>query len=139
MKRPAFNLHGLGLTGLLALGTLLGACTAVPRGTDCAADALIGQWTAHIEGQTQGWTLTLEPHPEHLGSLRGTLSQGTLSYLVVADVDEGEFTLEESHDGQRIAATWQGRAAGPQCAQRVQGHRVMGEQPRHGFNLVRQP
>lgn len=133
------HLHRLGFTGLLALSGLMSACSTAPLGADCSADRLVGQWSARIEGQTQAWTLTLGPHPEHLGSLRGALTQVTLHYPVVADLDEGEFTLEESHDGQRIAATWQGPVSGADCGKSLQGHRSVNGQPGQGFWLIRQP
>ena len=128
--------------GLMCLFSLLGtisACTTIHLGQNCTPDHLVGRWAAQIDGQSRPWTLTLGPHPEHLGSLRGALTQGTLSYPVVADLDEGEFTLEESHDGQRITATWQGQVSDANCGKSLQGHRSVQGQPRLGFWLVRQP
>jgi hypothetical protein len=139
MTHPYSPLARLGLMCLFALCGLMSACSTVTLEKECSANHLMGRWTAHIDGQPQPWTLTLGPHPEHLGSLRGTLTQGTLSYPVVADLDEGEFTMEESHDGQRIAATWLGQASGANCGKNLQGHRQMSGQRQHGFRLIRQP
>jgi hypothetical protein len=77
-----------------------------------------------LDGSGHQWTLQLGPHPEHKGSLRGELTQGTLRYPVVADLDNGEFTLEESHDGQRIAATWLGEVVAGSCGRVLQGQRI---------------
>lgn len=139
MTQQHFPLHRLGLLCLFALCGLMSACTAITWGKACTSDHLVGRWAAHIEGQTRPWTLTLSPHLEHLGSLRGALTQGTLSYPVVADLDDGEFTMEESHDGQRITATWQGQVSDANCGKSLQGHRSVQGQRLQGFRLFRQP
>jgi hypothetical protein len=93
---------------LVALLTLSGCTTlppACPAPADVKPEQLHGVWTVQLDGSGPPWTLQLGPHPEHQGSLRGELTQGTLRYPVVADLEGGEFTLEESHDGARIAAT----------------------------------
>ena len=97
-----------GCLGALVVLLALSGCTSLP--TACPAPAevkpeqLHGIWTVQLDGTGTPWTLQLGPHPEHQGSLRGELTQGTLRYPVVADLEGGEFTLEESHDGARIAA-----------------------------------
>jgi hypothetical protein len=45
---------------------------------------------------------------------------------VVADIEDGEFTMEESHDGQRIAATWLGQVQAGSCGQIITGNRQDG-------------
>ena len=131
-----------GIALLAVLGFFLSACSTPPPGQVCSPDIkpemLVGQWSVQINGDPGAWTLTLAPHPEHLGSLRGELRQGALRYPVVADLDEGEFTMEESHDGRKIAATWLGRLSPPDCQQAIQGQRVPSDPtPRH-FRLTRQ-
>jgi hypothetical protein len=69
--------------------------------------------------------------------LRGELTQGALRYPVVADLDEGEFTLEESHDGQRIAATWLGEVIAGSCGRALQGERIAKNQSRQTFRMER--
>jgi hypothetical protein len=69
--------------------------------------------------------------------LRGELTLGTLRYPVVADLDEGEFTLEESHDGQRIAATWLGEVAPKSCGQALRGERIGPQERRQAFDMRR--
>lgn len=115
------------LARLAALCFVLSACSTPPAPQGCGAEIkpemLIGQWSARIDGESGTWALALAPHPEHLGSLRGELRKGPLRYPVVADLDDGEFTMEESHDGQRIAATWLGRVQSDRCAPTITGQR----------------
>jgi hypothetical protein len=89
-----------------------------------------------LDGSGPPWTLQLGPHPEHQGSLRGELTQGTLRYPVVADLEGGEFTLEESHDGARIAATWLGTVVTGSCGRVLQGQRIGPQDHRQAF-LIR--
>jgi hypothetical protein len=69
--------------------------------------------------------------------LRGELTQGALRYPVVGDLDNGEFTLEESHDGQRIAATWLGEVALKSCGQALRGERIGPQERRQAFDMKR--
>ena len=140
---PGTRTQATALGGLLALLTL-SACTALPPKSDCPsatdmrADLLHGQWTAQVAGEAP-WTLTLGPHPEHAGSLRGSLTQGAQRHAVVADLDDGEFTLEESHDGQRIAATWLGSLPTAGCGRQIQGQRVLPDHSSRPFQIIRTP
>jgi hypothetical protein len=69
--------------------------------------------------------------------LRGELTQGALRYPVVADLDGRDFTLEESHDGRRIAATWLGKVVPGSCGRALRGERI-GPQERHqAFDMTR--
>ena len=82
------------LCGLLAL--TLSACQGLPTRTGCPSaqdmspDMLHGTWTVQITGEPLG-TLSLGPHPEHVGSLRGEWVTATASKprAVVADLDDG--------------------------------------------------
>jgi hypothetical protein len=69
--------------------------------------------------------------------LRGELTQGTLRYPVVADLDQEEFTLEESHDGQRIAATWLGEVVAGSCGQALRGERLGPQERGQAFDMRR--
>lgn len=132
-----------GLALLAALSFFLSACSTAPPSKGCSPDfapeMLIGTWSARIDGDTGSWSLALAPHPEHLGSLRGELRHAQLRYPVVADLDAGEFTMEESHDGRRIAATWQGQLSAPDCHSVIQGLRATGDASPRPFRLTRQP
>jgi hypothetical protein len=105
------------------IGPIQSASPACPDADKVIALQLQGQWQVQLKAQTQAWRLELKPHPEHIGSLRGTLDTGTQRFAVVADWDDGEFTLEESHDGQRIAATWLGKLKPNSCAKALTGQR----------------
>jgi len=128
----------------LALSLGLNACqhlptsNACPPAQDLTPETLHGQWTAHIAGEAP-WTLTLGPHPEHAGSLRGELTQGPQRHAVVADLEDGEFTLEETHDGQRIAATWLGSLTASSCGREIQGQRTLTGQSSRDFQISRNP
>ena len=130
----------------LALFTLLAltGCQGLPAAQDCAsvtnwqADQLHGQWRAQVEGEPTG-SLVLGPHPEHAGSLRGTLSQGAQRHAVAADLEKGEFTMEESHDGQRISATWLGQLSATTCGRQIEGQKEQPGQASRRFQLSRLP
>lgn len=124
------------MTSLAALLALSG-CTSLPpvcpAPKDVKPEQLHGVWAVQLDGSGPQWTLQLGPHPEHQGSLRGELTQGALRYPVVADLDNGEFTLEESHDGQRIAATWLGEVVAGRCGRVLQGQRIGPQERRQDF------
>ena len=130
----------ISLIALLALSAcnLLPTRSACPTAQDLTPEMLYGQWTVQITGEMP-WALTLGPHPEHAGSLRGELTQGQQRHAVVADLDDGDFTLEETHDGQRIAATWQGSLPTAGCGRQIQGHRTLAGQNSRSFLITRTP
>ena len=130
----------ISLIALLALSAcnLLPTRSACPTAQDLTPEMLYGQWTVQITGEMP-WALTLGPHPEHVGSLRGELTQGQQRHAVVADLDDGDFTLEETHDGQRIAATWQGSLPAAGCGRQIQGQRTLAGQNSRSFLITRTP
>jgi hypothetical protein len=82
---------------------------------------LLGLWRATFEGLAQGATLLLEPHPELSESVRGAINRDGDRALVAGDVDDGEFTLEESTDGVGISATWSGTVIDGSCGREIRG------------------
>ena len=82
---------------------------------------LLGLWRASFEGPGQRATLLLEQHPELADSVRGAINRGGERALVAGDVDDGEFTLEESVDGVRISATWSGSVIDGSCGREIRG------------------
>ena len=121
------------LPGML-LCAAFSATAACPAAADIEPKMLVGTW--HIEwtdgGRQRGeapWTLVLAPHPEYAGSLKGHLSRGSARHLVVADWDDETLTMEESVDGQRIAATWQATATPGQCGRELRGLRLPDSAP----------
>jgi hypothetical protein len=146
--------HRLGRTAMaMLLATLLSACNTwptppgCPSGSALRAEMLHGVWQVQLDGPSVAssgqapapWRLRLGPHPEHTGSLQGELGQGLQRFPVVADLDDGEFTLEESRDGLRIAATWLGTPTEGHCGRLIQGHRFEADQPGQPFRLQAQP
>ena len=113
--------------------TLLALCASLTQWAhaQCAApsdirvDMLIGLWDVTLHSSPpQKWQMKLNAHPEHIGSLNGVLEQSHQRKVwIVADWDDNEFTLEESGDGQRIDATWQGTATPGLCGQQLEGQR----------------
>jgi len=134
-------------TGLsLVCALLMTACSVPGRmhaNTDCAAQEvrasdLIGVWsveltdrlsapaatpTARQTSLRQG-LLVLQAHPDYPGSLRGRLQWPQGQSLIAADLDGDTFTMEESEDGQRIAATWIGALVAGHCGRRLEGVRL---------------
>lgn len=126
------------------LSTAVPAHAACPAAEDLNAGMLQGHWQAELAATATSpaevWQLELAPHPDYPGSLRGVLVQGPLRFPVAADLDDGEFTMEESHDGRRIAATWLGEVDAGSCAQLLRGVRQIGSGglAAQGFVLRRQ-
>jgi len=130
-----------GRSAALLLAWVLSGCNLPLQTPDCplgqslGADQLLGNWTLHMAGMATPWALSLAPHPEHMGSLRGELRQGDQRHPVVADLEGREFTMEESHDGQRIAATWLGTAVHGHCGRWIEGERLATDQAGQGFTM----
>ncbi|HSV46525.1 MAG TPA: hypothetical protein VLJ58_12140 [Ramlibacter sp.] len=97
------------------------AASACTKAADVTQAQLLGLWRAEFEGQAQGATLLLEPNPNHAGSLGGGVNRDGARGLVAGDIEDGEFTLEESADGQRISATWLGDVVEGSCGREIRG------------------
>ena len=101
------------------------APVACPESRVPAHVRLHGRWRATWGGQT-GW-LVLGPSPENPDGWRGTLQAdrpGAAPVLIAGDLDEqGQFTLEESSDGRRISANWDGQPVEGTCLAEVRGLR----------------
>jgi hypothetical protein len=116
------------------LSAALSAAAACPAAAEIEPQMFVGTWRidwtdgARQRGE-EPWTLVLAPHPEYTGSLKGHLSRGSERQLVVADWDDETLTMEESHDGERIAATWQATATPGQCGRELRGRRFTGSSP----------
>ncbi len=82
---------------------------------------LYGLWHAEFEGLPQGATLLFEKHPELTDSVSGAINRDGVKALIAGDVDQGELTLEESLDGQRISATWLGTVVEKSCGREIRG------------------
>jgi hypothetical protein len=115
--------HGVGAC-LLALAAA--GCAAQPASPACPAPAevthehMFGFWRAEVEGGG-GATLLLEKHAVYGESFSGAVNRGGARALVAGDVDDGDFTLEESQDGVRISATWIGEVVEGSCGREIRG------------------
>jgi hypothetical protein len=111
---------------LLALAAALvvtGACAQAPcpAADDVTPQLLLGTWQADLQGSWNGATLKLEPNPDYAGSFRGTLERDGQHLQVAGDLDDDGFTLEESADGQHIAAAWLGDVVEGSCGREIRG------------------
>lgn len=114
------------LAALLACGALQ-AVAQVPAAPPCPGPGeagpahMLGLWRAEFEGLWQGATLLVEQHPEFAQSFRGGINRNGERGLIAGDLEDGELTLEESADGQRIAATWLGDVVDGSCGREIRG------------------
>lgn len=109
---------------------------ACPLNADMSDAQLLGEWTGSVEGLPQAVRLRLDTHPRWKGSVKGTIERAGASRPMVGDVADGEVTLEESADGQRITATWLGDVVEGSCAREIRGDYIEGEDaPRRPFVL----
>ena len=93
------------------------ACTAT---IPVALPQLYGLWRAQFDGLDQGALVLLEAHPEYPGFTGGVSRDGVKS-LLAGDVDRGVVGLEESDDGTRISASWQGELVEQSCGKEIRG------------------
>ncbi len=68
-----------------------------------------------------------EQNPEYEDSIAGWLELGDAKVFVAGDIDEGQFSLEESDDGKRISAVWEGSITEGSCGKAITGTRRAGE------------
>ncbi len=110
----------------LAATTVAAGAQQAPTLSPCPTPAqvkqadLLGHWRAQFEDLPPG-ALLLEQHPELADSVRGAITRDGERALVAGDVDDGEFTLEESVDGIRISATWSGTVIDGSCGREIRG------------------
>ena len=99
----------------------------IPAVSNCPTPAeiqplhLYGLWQAEFGNLRQSAWVRLGRHPEWPGNVRGEVDRAGVKTLVAGDVDQGELMLDESHDGQLIAATWFGQVAAHSCGKEIQG------------------
>jgi hypothetical protein len=122
MKRGAVM-----LAALLASGVACAQATAPTPQSDCpqpfemSQRHLLGLWHAQFEGLPRGATLLLEAHPELRDSVRGEINRHGERSAVAGDVDNGDFTLEESRNGVNISAAWLGEVVEGSCGREIRG------------------
>ncbi len=107
--------------------------TACPIATELKAPDLYGAWTVdmpasnatsstNVRGQ-----VVFEKNTEHPDSISGWLTWNGSNVFVAGDIDEGSFSLEESDDGKRISAVWDGVVPEGSCGRAITGSRRMGD------------
>ena len=94
---------------------------ACPKAEAVAREHLLGLWRAEFEGGVWGATLLLEPHPDFSESVRGEINRNGERALLAGDVEDGEFTLEESANGTNISAVWLGDVVEGSCGREIRG------------------
>lgn len=107
-----------------ALAAAAGAASAqdaCPHSSEVRQAQMIGPWRAEFDDAKLSGTLLLEKHPTYAESLSGTIDRGAGRHPVAGDVEDGEFTLEESADGVRISGTWLGEVVEGSCGREIRG------------------
>ena len=143
MKRGSAGLLVLAMglsmaTPALAQGSGPTTALACPTAQDATHLHLIGTWNAEVEGQPAA-VIVLRQHPELAQSVRGSVRRAARDTEAAGDVDDGEFTLEESADGVHISAVWLGDVAQGSCAREIRGTwQADGEAGTHKFVLRKQ-
>ena len=92
-----------------------------PRAMEVLPRHLVGLWRAEFAGGGPGASVLLEPHKEYRQSLSGEINRDGQRSLLAADIEDGEFTLEESADGKSISATWLGDVVEGSCGREIRG------------------
>jgi hypothetical protein len=104
-----------------ASGIAAAQAPACPHASEVGQAQLLGAWRAEFEGAGQVGTLLLEKHALYAESLSGAINRNGERRPVAGDVEDGEFTLEESADGLRITATWLGEVVEGSCGREIRG------------------
>ena len=106
---------------LLAAGGATAQTKDCPKPLDVTPAQLFGLWRAEFDGQLPGATLLLEKHPRYADSFSGGVNRNSVQGVVSGEIEDGEFSLEESADGQHIAATWIGEIVDGSCGREIRG------------------
>jgi hypothetical protein len=110
-----------------------------PQAQEVSQTHLVGTWQARVEGEASPLTLTLTKHPEFAENVRGFLQRDGKRIDLAGDVDDGDFTLEESANGVNISATWLGEVVQGSCGREIRGTwQAEGARERRPFVLRKQ-
>jgi hypothetical protein len=116
-------MKALSMIVLAAWAGAASAQTACPHSSEIQQAQMLGTWRVELERPRAAGTLVLEKHATYAGSLRGSLERGDAKLQVAGDVEDGEFTMEESADGVHIDATWLGEVVEGSCGREIRGTR----------------
>jgi hypothetical protein len=92
-----------------------------PKAAEVTQPQMLGLWRAEFGAGVQGATMLLENNANYPDSFAGAINRNGAMARVAGDVDEGEFTMEESIDGLHIAATWIGDVVEGSCGREIRG------------------
>lgn len=116
----AINIHPAWTQGQFDPKTSRTPCPGV---AELRHSDLFGLWQVFWEGAAGAQSLLLEQDAQHTQGLAGAIRrEGGVQTRLAGDLDEGVFTLEESPDGVRISATWEGAPVPASCGQEIRGH-----------------
>ena len=106
--------------------------TSCPAPSELKIANLYGTWVLEISSADGTQILLrgrveLEKNPEYAGSVSGWIYLQDRKIFVAGDLSKGEVSLEESDDGTRISAVWDGTVAEGSCATAITGTRRAGE------------
>jgi hypothetical protein len=106
--------------------------TTCPSPSELKIASLYGTWVLEISSADgaqilQRGRLELEKNPEYAGSVSGWMVVQDRKIFVAGDLSQGEVSLEESDDGTRISAVWEGAVAEGSCGKAITGTRRVGE------------
>jgi hypothetical protein len=124
------------LLALLACAAPTWAQGTCPHASEVTAAHLYGLWRAEFDGQGHVGTLLMEKHALYAESVSGTINRNGARSKLAGDVEDGEFTLEESADGVHIAAAWIGEVVDGSCGREIRGSwKAEGDPKTHPFVL----
>lgn len=115
------NIRAIAFALLAGTAASAWAQAECPHASEATAATLLGLWRAEFVGSGHAGTLLLEKHPLYSESVSGTINRAGDRRKLAGDVEDGEFTLEESADGVHIAATWLGEVVEGSCGKEIRG------------------
>ena len=109
------------VAALLALAATTAFAEPCLHASEVQQADMLGLWRAEVEGVGHVGTLLLQKHPLYAESFSGWIDRDSDRRQLAGDVEDGEFTLEESADGVHIAATWLGDVVEGSCGREIRG------------------
>lgn len=113
--------------------TLILPSAPCPSARDVQSTDLYGTWRFELNHSAlapsdlpQRGSVVLEKNPEFADSVIGWLQWDSRKIFVAGDVEQTNFSLEESEDGTRISAVWEGSVAEGSCGKAITGVRRAG-------------
>jgi hypothetical protein len=118
--KPRRALLSLTVGAAVLAGAGAAAQTAPPtsclKAQEVRQPHMLGLWRAEFGGVAQGATVLLEKNASYADSFSGAINRGGAIARVAGDVDDGEFTMDESSDGK-----WIGDVVEGSCGKEIRG------------------